>query len=687
MQILDVDGDTEFLTQTVSEERVHGIMKETMAQQMKRGNRKVKDAETLQRNICLAEQRLTERNHMTQWLMKPLLRSKYLRIHAVIALCYIISPAGETLLKTVETHGSGGARLTDDVRHVVFYASVAVGAMMWLGLSRGVPPNLLMAYSQITTVLFSVLAPSLPEHFFDHEGAMVAFLSLNGVLCASRLLFIIWNFNEDFHGGFQVACKRIGVLESLRSVAVMVAVILSHCGLEYLYHQGVLLISLTTLVLLFKAPHCYCSYSLPPTGIFEGIFVRKSFILLLVSEMLNNLTGYSSLTYPDWWVLNGWSTSDIITFSWATLILSAVLVPLIFGLLVKMSVWGPWAMRDFTCMLPPGSLLRALALWEIGYLHHRSKLFAAAVIFSYVIDTLRSASVFASMMSILGNKWYALKGCYLVICLTALCSAASPYVGHAIALRLCNATPFERVTLDKAVGPVGSLGEAIFWAVVPLASLSYLFQLLTLRYFNADILTFRGHGCLLPDGSRTGNCASTVRVSISQLKRMRRAVVSSVPRVKVTAGGPDGAAEGVQIDTEVGSVAAASENPFRRDDVQSHFGASSHHGGTLSRIGSMACSELVSEIEQQIIFNLVDRAASLPPRSPMSSSGRAIGPRLEDDRLSAHAHGQVDFRRSGSNLSSVSDSVLSEDSHQTSSTAPETLERQAHPDFGAICNI
>jgi len=501
------------------------------------------------------------------------------------------------------------------------------------------------------------------------------------------LLFIIWNFNEDFHGGFQVACKRIGVLESLRSMAVMLAVILSHYELEYLYQQGVLLISLTTLVLLFKAPHCYCSYSLPPTGIFEGIFVRKSFILLLVSEMLNNLTGYSSLTYPDWWVLNGWSTSDIITFSWATLILSAVLVPLIFGLLVKMSVWGPWAMRDFTCMLPPGSLLRALALWDIGYLHHRSKLFAAAVIFSYVIDTLRSASVFASMMSILGNKWYALKGCYLVIFLTALCSAASPYVGHAIALRLCNATPFERVTLDKAVGPVGSLGEAIFWAVVPLASLSYLFQLLTLRYFNADILTFRGHGCLLPDGSRTGNCASTVRVSISQLKRMRRAVVSSGPRAKVTAGGPDGAAEGVRIDAEVGSVAAASENPFRRDDVQSHFGASSHHGGTLSRMGSMACSELVSEIEQQIIFNLVDRAASLQPRSPMSSSGRAIGPRLEDDLLSAHAQGQVDFRRSGSNLSSVSDSAMSEDSHQTSSTAPETSERLANPDFGAICNI
>ncbi|CAL1165658.1 unnamed protein product [Cladocopium goreaui] len=42
---------------------------------------KVKDAEQLQSQICQADQRLTERSHMTQWLMKPFARGLCLRIH------------------------------------------------------------------------------------------------------------------------------------------------------------------------------------------------------------------------------------------------------------------------------------------------------------------------------------------------------------------------------------------------------------------------------------------------------------------------------------------------------------------------------------------------------------------------------------------------------------------------------
>ena len=53
MQVLDIADDREFLTQRVSEERVHDIMKDAMVNAAKRGSGKVKDAETLQRNICL----------------------------------------------------------------------------------------------------------------------------------------------------------------------------------------------------------------------------------------------------------------------------------------------------------------------------------------------------------------------------------------------------------------------------------------------------------------------------------------------------------------------------------------------------------------------------------------------------------------------------------------------------------
>mmetsp|Transcript_159747 Transcript_159747/g.512567 ORF Transcript_159747/g.512567 Transcript_159747/m.512567 type:complete len:3105 (+) Transcript_159747:145-9459(+) len=724
MQILDIDDDTEFLTQTVSEERVHGIMKETMAQQMKRGNRKVKDAETLQRNICLAEQRLTERNHMTQWLMKPLLRSKYLRIHAVIALCYIISPAGETLLKTVESHGSGGSSLTDDVRHVIFYASVAVGSMMWLVLSRGVPPNLLMAYSQITTVLFSVLAPSLPEHSFDNAGAMVAFLSLNGVLCASRLLFIIWNFNEDFHGGFQVACKRIGVLESLRTAVGMLSVIMNYAGIEFLHRQGVLVISLATAVALFKAPHCYCAYSLPSTGVLDGLFLHKSFWLLLVSEMLNYSANYSSQTYNEWYTLNGWANDDIIYFSLIVMLVSAILLPFIFGMLTKMSVWGPWAMRDFTCMIPPGGLLRALALYDIGYLHHRSYLFAAALIASYCIDVVRSASVFASLMTILGNKWYALKGCYMVIFLTAICSCISPYLGNWIALAMCNASVFERVTLHTSMAShKGSLGEAIFWAVVPLSALAYLFQLITLRFFNSDILTFKGNGSLLPDGSRMLH-TSTRRVPISELKRIRKSGGSLRLRQSDSgepceqdqldddgcsrASGPPNRQSTLHTVVEVvgpqGDDARSQKShhghPPRRQSSQS--GVSSHRG--FSRTGSMPCSENVSEIEQTILFNLADRAGSkagsvqAPSRASSVVSRMAnvvaLGEDLEmrrsasDDSREHHLifenHPPALLREASIESASSRDSASSVDSPTVVQVSPgaEDIGR-----FGDICSI
>ena len=46
-----------------------------------------------------------------------------------------------------------------------------------------------------------------------------AFWAFNGVLCASCRLIIMWDSNQDYHGGFQVACKRIEFLEILRTAA------------------------------------------------------------------------------------------------------------------------------------------------------------------------------------------------------------------------------------------------------------------------------------------------------------------------------------------------------------------------------------------------------------------------------------------------------------------------------------
>jgi len=133
-----------------------------------------------------------------------------------------------------------------------------------------------MASSQLASVLFSILAPELPESMFHSEVSVGAFLAFNGLLGASRLLFIVGDSNGDFHGGFQVACKRIGVLESLRTAAGMPAVILSYAGVGYVYVLIVLVVSLGTPISLFKAPQYYCAYCSPFIGYFEGLLARKS---------------------------------------------------------------------------------------------------------------------------------------------------------------------------------------------------------------------------------------------------------------------------------------------------------------------------------------------------------------------------------------------------------------------------
>jgi len=58
---------------------------------------------------------------------------------------------------------------------------------------------------------------------------------------------------------------------------------------------------------------------------------------------------------------------------------------------------------------------------------------------------------------------------------------------------------------------------------LPLAALGYVFQLLAWRYFNGGILTFKGHGNILPDGSRTGTNSTLHRISAKEIKKKRQA--------------------------------------------------------------------------------------------------------------------------------------------------------------------
>ena len=302
-------------------------------------------------------------------------------------------------------------------------------------------------------------------------------------------------------------------------------------GLDYINKQVVLVVSLSTLVLLFKAPHCYASYVLPATGLREGL-THMSFLMLVIAECLNTLASYPAQSYATWWTLNGWEPSEISYFALAIGLVSPIALFVIFGMMTKMNRWGPWAMRDFSCLLPPGSLLRALCLWDLGYLNFRSEIFVFAILVSVGLDVARGAAVWSSIMTILGNKWYALKGCYMCLTLISACAALSPFVCHWIALMTTRTSPLvDTKTLDRPISGKGSLGEATAWAVVPLAALGYVFQLLAWRYFNGGILTFKGHGNILPDGSRTGTNSTLHRISAKEIKQLdgKRWVISMLP--------------------------------------------------------------------------------------------------------------------------------------------------------------
>ncbi|CAE8624625.1 unnamed protein product [Polarella glacialis] len=520
MRVLDIDDATDFLAQPVSEERTHEILKTSMA--LAKGE--IKDASEMQNNICQAEQRLSERSHITRWLMKPFCRGICLRIHLVIALCYVFSPVGETVLKKFQMRDIASNQLEESFLWSVFYCGAALGCLTWVSLSTGVPPNLLMASAQVMNILFFAVLPSLPETVFDSTWSVMAYIGLCGLQSSSRLLFLVWNFNEDFRGGFQVGsvAKRIGILESVRAGVGWLAESFSYQGLDVMNQHIVLLLSLASLILLFKAPNCYSAYVLPPSGFVAGLRSQKTFFLLLLSEMSNFLAIYPSQNFLHWFSMNGWTPSEISYFALAIAILSPFILSAAFYALHRMAIWGPWATRDFTCLIPPGCLLRAIALWDLGFLNFRSPSFVVAMLVSVLVDIARNAAIWCAILGILGNKWYALKGGYLCLFVVTLSSAFSPLVTHAIAFRACGTSPiYDAVNLDPS-SDRASLGEATAWAVVPLASAAYLFQLLSMRYFNTDTVSYKGHGARTADGSEFGTDVSTYAISVREVKRKYR---------------------------------------------------------------------------------------------------------------------------------------------------------------------
>jgi len=511
LQRMQVNEATEFLIQPVSEQRV----KELMSFWMGSEGREM-DAETLQSHISLQNQRMSERSFATRALMRPcrgfqrLLNGSCLRIHFVIALGYIISPILDARLNFL-THNAKtlAANYTYDVM-AIFWTNLgaAAGCFVWLGLSRQVPANLLMAVSLFLNQLIFSLATVL----ISAQSVVWIFIFdfLSGILTTSRWLFLIWNFNEDFHGGFQVGTRRVALIESCRSALagiVQATSTSSQPGVAPILFSTIIL---TLIILIMLAPACYSLYVLPATNFMKELKDHKVYLFLIASMCLNGLGSYAWNNSSYWMQLNGFTPTEVTIIQ---LVQSAVLIVVLFALFMtlhRQSIWGPWPMCDFTCLIPPGSLLYALAFWELGNLHYRSYTFVAVLTVAWIVDVARFAAFWTSILTTLANKWYAIIGSFIGFSFIKVCEGVSPLVVHLIAIGWGVSPTWSQLVPNSPETNLAALQKATLVSAIPLALCAYGVQVMARQYFCGEVLTYKGHGHLMPDGEPGWDSGSSV---------------------------------------------------------------------------------------------------------------------------------------------------------------------------------
>jgi len=128
----------------------------------------------------------------------------------------------------------------------------------------------------------------------------------------------------------------------------------------YIYLPIVLVVSPSTPILLFKAPHRTACTACPSSDASK----HKSFRPALVSAMLNKVASHASQTCFDWWSLNGWSSNNIVHFSIAIMVLCLSLSSFIFVSLRGCSCGAPGSTAPCACAVlhrlpaPPLASLR-----------------------------------------------------------------------------------------------------------------------------------------------------------------------------------------------------------------------------------------------------------------------------------------------------------------------------------------
>jgi len=275
---------------------------------------------------------------------------------------------------------------------------------------------------------------------------------------------------------------------------------------------------LMLIMLIMLAPSCYTTYVLPSTNFWRELKDHKVYLLFILSMAINGLGVSVWSGSAKWLVFNGWHPAEISLIHVTEAAILIVSLFAIFIVLHKESVWGPWAMRDFACFIPPGSLLFTLAFWELGHLHYRSWFLVVALTVARIIDVCRFAAFWTSILTTLANKWYALLGAFVGFAVVKAFETVSPLVVHYISVPWGVSPTWSRLVPHHPTQDLEAAQMAAVVSVWPLAIIAYVVQLMARRYFLEEVLTYKGHGNLMPDGTQGWEDSETAFVPASKLQ-------------------------------------------------------------------------------------------------------------------------------------------------------------------------
>jgi len=450
---------------------------------------------------------------VSQWLVRP--TCGVARVHLLVACGYIAAPIAECLTFVIATEWSirGGMqfpgwveRLTraqsgvdppalNMVLFTVNALGFAIGAPFWAVLCRSVQPRKLMALSlllKMPTVLAIVpMYPSFTVAFF--------LVLLHGLVSSAALLFIVFNFMMSIQADMSKAAVRMGVLEVCRYCVnwlvtgyVFIASPSSAPGTaEHPLPSAVsmlllpislflLVVTLVPGVLLLFAPGPYRDDRFP--GWELGLVgKRKSFLALALSEFLGSLGLYPGTCYITWWLANGWAVTDLGPLS-VLVGLAIALGTVLWSLaLSRASVHGFSFLIGLVLLLVPPMLLRAVVLEQVSTFTSlgRSEAAMALSVLSLFFESVRSSAIWTAKIRILNSRWRLLSYGTILLTLSQLAAALSPWICEAMASGGARATFISRNQKE--------LADATIISLTPICIAQAALQVLAAPFIHKDI--------------------------------------------------------------------------------------------------------------------------------------------------------------------------------------------------------